>query len=138
MVEINHGYPGFVIRIHAGENDSLKSNVSKSIDLVLGSLKDNQKMPEVRLGHGLYTENLAYNKGKALIEKIRNNNVVLEFQITSNIRLNNLNDLKSHPLKKYLEEGLACVQGTDGCGMYGTDSIEEQLSLDTLLDLSYE
>ena len=138
MVEINHSYPGFVIRIHAGENDSLKSNVSKSIDLVLDSLKDNQKMPEVRLGHGLYTENLASNKGKALIEKIRNNNVVLEFQITSNIRLNNLNDLKSHPLKKYLEEGLACVQGTDGCGMYGTDSIEEQLSLDTLLDLCYE
>lgn len=136
MVRINLDYPGFIIRIHAGENDSLKNNVSKSIDLVLDSLSEGQGVPPIRLGHGLYTENLASNKGRKLIEKIRRNNVVLEFQITSNIRLNNLNDLRNHPLRKYLDEGIYCVQGSDGCGMYGTDSIEEQLALDTLLELS--
>ena len=31
-----------------------------------------------------------------------------------------------------------CVQGTDGCALYGTDPIEEELSLEKLLDLSFE
>ena len=46
--------PSFVIRIHAGENDSMKDNVSHSIECVKDSLAPGQKMPHVRLGHGLY------------------------------------------------------------------------------------
>ena len=45
----------FTIRIHAGENDSLKDNVANSIKCVKESLKEGQKMPNVRIGHGLYT-----------------------------------------------------------------------------------
>ena len=62
--------------------------------------------------------------------------MVLEFQLTSNVRLNNLNSLDKHPIKQYLKHGIKCVQGTDGAALYGTNSIDEQLSLATLLELS--
>ena len=63
-------------------------------------------------------------------------NLILEFQLTSNVRLNNLNALENHPLKQYIKNGVRCVQGTDGCGFYGSDTIEEQLALKNLLGLT--
>lgn len=130
--------PTFVIRIHAGENDSLKDNVANSIQCIKESLQKGQKMPHVRIGHGLYTTNLKSKKGKALIKELKENDVVLEFQITSNVRLNNLNTLQEHPLKQYLNAGIHCVQGTDGGAIYGTNCIDEQLSLEKLLNLTIE
>lgn len=128
----------FTIRIHAGENDSLRDNVSKSIQCVKESLRPGQKMPKVRLGHGLYTANLNSEEGKKLIKELKEGNIILEFQLTSNVRLNNLNNLKIHPLKTYLKNGVRCVQGTDGCGFYGVDTIDEQLALQNLLGLTDE
>jgi hypothetical protein len=95
-------------------------------------------MPRLRIGHGLYTCNLASPKGERLLREIRDKRVVLEFQITSNVRLNNLSDLEHHPLKAYLAAGVQCVQGTDGPALYGTDSIDEELALEKLLHLSHE
>ena len=126
----------FTIRIHAGENDSLRDNVAKSIQCVKDSLKPGQKMPRVRLGHGLYTAKLDSEEGKKLIQEMKDTGVVLEFQLTSNVRLNNLNNLDKHPLKTYLKNNIKCVQGTDGCGFYGTDAIDEQLALQNLLNLN--
>ena len=130
--------PGFVIRIHAGENDSLRDNVANSVRLVRESLAPGQKMPHVRIGHGLYAADLRSPKGQRLIQDLIENEVVLEFQITSNVRLNNLTDPGLHPLKTFLRSGVFCVQGTDGCALYGTDPIEEELALEKLLDLSVE
>lgn len=127
---------GFTIRIHAGENDSLRDNVLKSIQCVKESVPEGKQIPIVRIGHGLYTPNLNSEKGKELIEEIKTAGAILEFQITSNVRLNNLNSIDRHPLKKYLDNGIKCVQGTDGCGFYGTDTIEEQLALSNFLGLS--
>ena len=128
----------FTVRIHAGENDSLRSNVSKSIQCIKESLKPGQKMPKYRIGHGLYTADLNSREGKELIKEIKNTGGVLEFQLTSNVRLNNLTTLENHPLKTYLENDIKCVQGTDGCGFYGIDTIDEQLALQNLLGLQYE
>lgn len=128
--------PTFVLRIHAGENDSLKDNVYNSIRCVEETLKDNQTMPRVRIGHGLYTANLSSQKGKELMRYIKEKGVVLEFQMTSNIRLNNLSDVSKYPLKQYLQHDISCVQGSDGGALYGTNSIDEQLSLEKLLDLT--
>ena len=125
----------FIIRIHAGENDSLRTNVSKSIQCIKESLKSGQKMPKYRIGHGLYTADLNSIEGKELMDEIKKTGGVLEFQLTSNVRLNNLTTLENHPLKKYLDNGIKCVQGTDGCGFYGTDTIDEQLALQNLLNL---
>ena len=138
LVRIAEHDPTFVIRIHAGENDSLKDNVANSIRCVADALAPGQKMPHVRIGHGLYTANLKSEKGKQLLSDIRKYDAVLEFQITSNVRLNNLSSLKKHPLKQYLHAGVRCVQGTDGGALYGTDSIDEQLSLEKMLDLNHE
>lgn len=126
---------GFTIRIHAGENDSLKDNVENSINCVKESLKEGQVFPKIRIGHGLYTPDLNSKKGKQLIRKIKEANAIMEFQITSNVRLNNLSKISNHPLKQYLKNGVNCVQGTDGCGFYGIDTIDEQLSLINLLGL---
>jgi hypothetical protein len=92
----------------------------------------------MRIGHGLYTANLRSRRGKQLIEDIRETGAVLEFQLTSNVRLNNLSVLEHHPLKQYLSYGISCVQGTDGGAIYGTDSIDEQLALERMLDLTYD
>lgn len=129
---------GFTIRIHAGENDSLKTNVAKSIECIKDSLKPGQEMPRFRLGHGLYTENLHTKEGQKLIKELQETGGILEFQITSNVRLNNLTALNKHPLKQYLENNIKCVQGTDGCGFYGTDTIDDQLALQNLVGLDDE
>ena len=137
LVRIAGETPGFVLRIHAGENDSLRDNVSNSIRCVREALAPGQPMPRLRLGHGLYTCNLRSPRGRKLIKELLEQQVVLEFQITSNVRLNNLSDLERHPLKQYLREGIRCVQGTDGGALYGTDSIDEELSLEKMLGLSH-
>ena len=138
LVSIAGAHPGFVIRIHAGENDSLRNNVAESIRCVKDSLAPGQPMPPMRIGHGLYTANLRSRRGKQLIEDLRETGAVLEFQLTSNVRLNNLSVLEHHPLKQYLSYGVSCVQGTDGGAIYGTDSIDEQLALERMLDLTYD
>ena len=137
LVEIAGGIPGFVIRIHAGENDALRDNVANSITCIRESLVSGQQMPTVRIGHGLYTSNLSSPRGKKLIQDILDSNAVLEFQLTSNVRLNNLSDLSHHPLRQYLRSGIRCVQGTDGGALYGTNSIDEELALEKMLGLSH-
>ena len=128
--------PSWTIRVHAGENDSLKSNMAKAISLVEESLLPGQAFPPMRIGHGLYCASLKSRQGKELLEKIRAHNVILEFQLTSNVRLNNIIDLRIHPLKSYLSQGISCVMGTDGYGLYGTDSIDEQLALSNFLKIT--
>ena len=128
----------WTIRVHAGENDSLKSNMSKAIQLVEESLLSGQTFPYMRIGHGVYCASLKSKQGKELLAKIKEHDVVLEFQLTSNVRLNNLIDLKKHPMKKYLDQEISCVMGTDGYGLYGTDSIDEQIALTNFLKISDE
>ena len=138
LVRIAKEDPGFVLRIHAGENDGLQDNIANSLKCVREALSPGQKMPHVRIGHGLYTPDLRRAKGKALISALKESGAVLEFQITSNVRLNNLSGMKRHPLRQYLAYGIGCVQGTDGGALYGSDSIDEQLSLEKMLGLSDE
>ncbi len=136
IVKIAQADKSFVIRVHAGENDSQKDNIAHSIACVKDSLQPGQSMPKMRLGHGLYTYSINSKKGKEVLKQLQDNNVVLEFQITSNVRLNNLNTLEEHPLKQYLKNGIKCVQGTDGASLYGTNPIDEQLSLEKMVGLT--
>ena len=133
---VNQEDKDFTIRIHAGENDSLRDNVRKSIMCVKEALVDGQSMPRCRIGHGLYSENLNSEEGKELLDLMKETGVVIEFQLTSNVRLNNISDLSNHPIKTFLKNGIKCVQGTDGCGLYGSDTFDEQLALQNLLGLT--
>ena len=128
--------PNWTIRVHAGENDSLKGNMAKAIDLVEEALAPGQTFPYMRIGHGLYCASLKSKQGKELLKRIKAHDIVLEFQLTSNVRLNNIIDLTTHPLKSYLRHGISCVMGTDGYGLYGTDSIDEQLALENFLRIT--
>ncbi len=130
--------PGFTIRVHAGENDSCRQNIQKSIECIITSLEKGQKCPRFRLGHGLYTPDLNSEEGKTLMCLMKRTGAIVEFQLTSNVRLNNLTSLDKHPIKRYLKEGIKCVQGTDGCGLYGTDTVDEQLALSNLLNVTEE
>lgn len=132
---VNNEDEGFTIRIHAGENDSLKNNVGKSIECVKQAVKSGQKIPRVRIGHGLYSVDLETIDGQKLIQEIKETNTSIEFQLTSNVRLNNLSNLNNHPIKTYLDSGVKCLQGTDGCGFYGIDTIDEQLALMNLVGI---
>lgn len=138
LVEYTYTNPSFVIRIHAGENDSLKDNVSNTIKCIKNSLNKKGFIPRVRIGHGLYTENFNSKKGQKLLKDLKKYGVVLEFQLSSNVRLNNLTNLENFPLKKYLTSGVRCVQGSDGSGLYGITPMEEQLSLENLIKLNDE
>lgn len=136
--QIAADHPTFTIRVHAGENDGLRDNVANAIKCVREGLAPDQPMPRIRIGHGLYTRNLASAKGRQLLRDLKDSGAVLEFQITSNVRLNNLSQLERHPLRQYLAAGVPCVQGTDGAAIYGTDSIDEQLALEKTLNLTRE
>lgn len=127
---------GFTIRIHAGENDSFKENVQRAVDCVKNAVPEGAKMPKCRIGHGLYGIDLETVEGIALMNEMKKDGFVLEFQLTSNVRLNNLTKVEEHPIKKYLSNGVSCVQGSDGCGFYGTDCMEEQMALTNLLNLT--
>lgn len=127
---------GFTIRIHAGENDSFKENVQRAVDCVKNAVPEGAKMPKCRIGHGLYGIDLQTNEGIAFMNEMKKDGIVLEFQLTSNVRLNNLTKVEEHPIKKYLSNGVSCLQGSDGCGFYGTDCMEEQMALTNLLNLT--
>ncbi|MDO4501369.1 MAG: amidohydrolase family protein, partial [Erysipelotrichaceae bacterium] len=137
IVALCNEYP-FTIRIHAGENDSLIDNVENSIKCIKESLKEGQSFPDLRLGHGIHTPDLNTRKGQRLLKLLKENEVILEFQLTSNVRLNNLTNTNIHPLKQYLDYGINCVQGTDGAAAYGTSSMDEQIAIERLLKLSRE
>ena len=127
---------GFTIRLHAGETDAFKDNIEKALDCMKIAVPNGKKAPQFRLGHGLYVPDLNSKEGRRIISKMKDLDTVLEFQISSNVRLNNLSNLDNHPIKKYLEAGVKCVQGTDGCGFYGIDTIDEQIALRNLLDIT--
>lgn len=128
----------FTIRLHAGETDAFKDNIEKALDCIKICVPNGEKAPQIRLGHGLYVPDLDSKDGKRIIRKMKDLNVILEFQVSSNVRLNNLINLDNHPMKKYLEDGIKCVQGTDGCGFYGIDTIDEQIALRNLLGITDE
>lgn len=126
---------GYTIRLHAGETDAFKDNIEKALDCIKICLPNGEKAPQIRLGHGLYVPDLNTKEGKRIINKMKDLDVILEFQLSSNVRLNNLTNLSNHPIKSYLASGVKCVQGTDGCGFYGIDTIDEQIALRNLLDI---
>ena len=129
---------GYTIQLHAGETDAFKDNIEKALDCIKICVPNGEKAPLFRIGHGLYVPDLSTSTGRRIISKMKDLNTVLEFQLSSNVRLNNLTNLKEHPIKDYLENGIKCVQGTDGCGFYGIDTIDEQIAWRNLLDLTDE
>ena len=142
--------PNFAIRIHAGENPIYKTNMYDALKIIYDQhakrkLEENEKaknerrktneipMPQVRIGHGLYgldiTEDGNWNEvGKdGVIKLIKEMGAVIEFNMSSNLALNNINDIDTIPIKRYIDEGVDVVLGSDGHGLYSTFGKQEAL-----------
>lgn len=119
--------PDFVIRVHAGENPIFKNNIKialKIIDEEHRRLEESDlreyKYPKIRIGHGLY------GVDKEVIDLCKKMNVIVEFNFTSNMALNNVNEIKDNDiLQEYISNGVSVVLGTDGGGIYHTNPKEE-------------
>lgn len=61
--------PNFVIRVHAGENDSFSKNVSQVLDCIEAVYDKDGKYPPIRIGHGLYGSDENTKEGRKLLER---------------------------------------------------------------------
>ena len=120
--------PNFAIRVHAGENPMFKDNVKKALEIVYNEHKlmeeqngANYPMPRVRIGHGLY------GVDEKVLAMAKEMGAIIEFNMSSNLALNNINSITEIPIKKYVDEGIDVVLGTDGHGMYSTFGGQEAL-----------
>ncbi|MDD3999863.1 MAG: hypothetical protein PHX62_03095, partial [Bacilli bacterium] len=143
--------PNFVIRVHAGENPLFKANARQvllAVEEAHYELSQNNKKklpyPQVRLGHGIY----GFDEPAPWDEKERTKNIsmqqlceeispIIEFNMSSNLSLNNINGLSEIPIKKYIENGMQVVLGTDGKGIYSTD-LDQEIILANQAGLSVE
>ena len=133
--------PNFVIRVHAGENPLFKANVRQVFIAIeeahqelLESTGKNFPYPQVRIGHGLYGFNEPpdrYEEGPCkdipTIELAKRIDPVIEFNMSSNLSLNNINSIKDIPIKEYADAGIRMVLGTDGRGIYSTTIAQEMI-----------
>lgn len=114
----NEYKPGSFIRVHAGENDKNHDNVKDFLKVAL-------KYPHLRflVGHGVYGMDAETIR---LLRKL-GDRVTVELNPSSNIALNNADDVKQLPFQKLVENKIPFIVGSDSAGMYQTD--KRQLGL---------
>ncbi|MCZ7683828.1 MAG: NUDIX domain-containing protein [Sandaracinaceae bacterium] len=105
--------PGWVIRVHAGESPAFPGNVREALELARGH------DVRLRIGHGLY------GVDAATLDALVREGVIVEFNLTSNFSLNNVQSLADVPLVRYARAGARVVLGSDGPGLYETDACME-------------
>lgn len=98
--------PGFVLRVHAGENPAHPENVRVALESVAGH------DVSLRIGHGLY------GVDDGTLDTLRRAGAIVEFNLNSNFALNNLQTSLGAPIRRYLAAGVDVVLGTDGYGIY--------------------
>ncbi len=98
--------PGLTVRVHAGENPAFPENVRAVVEIL-------RPYPvRVRVGHGLY------GVDEGTLALLREADALVEFNLNSNLALNNLQGAGQVPLLRTLRAGVPCVLGTDGYGIY--------------------
>lgn len=112
---VKEKHPDFVLRVHAGENAKHKDNVKDALRI---AKKHGVRM---RIGHGLY------GVDDQTIKLFKETNTIVEFNMHSNLALNNIDGLHHIPIARFLNEGVGCVLGQDGGGIYQTDAGQEML-----------
>lgn len=123
--------PGLVVRVHAGENPAHPENVAVAVDTLLPFVE--QHGLELRIGHGLYgvdDELLARmaawsTRRPGFLDDERSGRVVVEFNLTSNLALNNIQTPFDVPIARTIAAGVDVVLATDGAGLYRTCLADE-------------
>lgn len=124
-----HNLKHFTIRSHAGETREHESNIKdflNSVNNELDYMKENENIdknyyPDIRIGHGVY------GVDKEVISLMKGMNVKVEINASSNMALNNIYGLKQIPIRKYIDNGIEVVLGTDGMGIYLNDNKQESI-----------
>ena len=135
ILPVLHIHPNSVLRIHAGEFKESTENVYKSLKAIKEvSNKINESCvdlfgevwgvvppPRIRIGHGINIE-----KHPELIELLHELDATIEFNISSNYALGNVDDLSTLPLDYYHKNKINYIISTDGGGMYSTSLLQEE------------
>ena len=111
---VNH--PNFIFRVHAGENPLQAENVG-----VAASLAEKYGV-RLRIGHGLY------GVDDDVMAQLKRIDAIVEFNMNSNMALNNLDSPGTIPIKRYIDHGIRVVLGQDGHGIYHTSGRSEVLA----------
>ncbi|MES2948139.1 MAG: NUDIX domain-containing protein [Pseudomonadota bacterium] len=117
---------GWVVRVHAGENPAFPENVRESVAALRPLVQDHGL--ELRIGHGLYgVDDATLSDLAALSSSLRpdGGRAVFEFNLTSNLALNNIRTTFDVPLRRVIAAGVDVVLGTDGQGLYRTHVQDE-------------
>lgn len=113
---VNENRPGFIFRIHAGENAKNPTNVK---DALLFALEHKVRL---RIGHAIYgIDEETIELAKFLSDR---NLLIIEFNPDSNLATNNIDFVEDLPIRKFLDARVKCVIGSDGAGLYQTSSTQ--------------
>lgn len=97
------------------------------------NVRDALLLGSERIGHGV---NLIHDR--VTLELARRQKTPVEVNLTSNLRLRVVEDLKSHPFLYFLRLGLRVSLSTDDEGILGTDINNECVTAITYSDLNYK
>lgn len=117
---------GWVVRVHAGENPAFPENVREAVAALRPFVQHHGL--ELRIGHGLYGLDDATLADVAALSGSGQPGAgcaVFEFNLTSNLSLNNIRTAFDVPLRRVMEAGVDVVLGTDGSGLYRTHVQDE-------------
>ncbi len=118
--------PGWVVRVHAGENPAFPENVRETVAALRPWVQDHGL--ELRIGHGLYgLDDATLAEVAALSSSMHpgGGRAVFEFNLSSNLALNNIRTTFDVPLRRVIAAGVDVVLGTDGQGLYRTHVQDE-------------
>lgn len=110
--------PGFIMRVHAGENSLHIENIATVLQIA------KKFRIYIRIGHAIYGWN---DFNLALSKKLRDY-VIIELNPDSNLALNNIHKFAQLPIKQFSQNKIPFVLGTDGAGFYRTDSKQTLIS----------
>jgi adenosine deaminase len=96
---------GWQITIHAGEAAGAESIVEAV-----------EKLGATRIGHAVRAVD-----DPAMMEMLRERRIGIEANLTSNVQTSAVPNLASHPLRRFLDEGLIACINTDDPGISGID-----------------
>lgn len=117
---------GWVLRVHAGENPAFPENVREAVAAARPYVENHGL--ELRIGHGLYgldDATLADVAALSSLGRADAGRAVFEFNLSSNLALNNIRTTFDVPLRRVIAAGVDVVLGTDGAGLYRTQVQDE-------------
>lgn len=115
--------PDFTLRVHAGENAKNLENVHEVLRIA------DEFGVRTRIGHAVY--GVANEATMALAARLSEaGKLVLEFNIDSNLALNNIDGFGAIPFDTYRKNGIRFVISSDGNGFYQTSARQLEKDLE--------